>query len=234
MEQPGGTPRPRVLITGASRGIGRAVATALAADHHLLIGGRDRSAVDAVCAELESAEPFVCDLLDADAVAAATAGLAPLDAVVHSAGVLGSGRIDELDRTQWHRTLEANVVAVADLTARLLPGLRERRGTVVVINSGSGFRSGAGGGLYAASKFAARALTDALREEERDHGVRVSSIHPGRVDTDMQHELRDHEQGEYEVERYLRPESVAAAVRFALTVGADAAVEELSIRPRLG
>ncbi|GGB45874.1 short chain dehydrogenase [Flexivirga endophytica] len=226
--------RPVVLITGGTRGIGRAVADALAPDHDLLIGGRDQAAVAAVCGSLPGATPFVADLTDADSMSAAvaSAGLQRLDGVVHSAGVLGSGAVADLGRDAWRHTLEVNVVAVADLTRTLLPVLRVARGTVVVVNSGSGLRSGAQGSLYSASKFAVRAFADGLRQEERGNGVRVSTVYPGRVATDMQRELRDFEGGEYDEDAYLRPESVAAAVRFALTAPSEASVEDLSIRPR--
>jgi NADP-dependent 3-hydroxy acid dehydrogenase YdfG len=227
--------RPVVLITGATRGIGRAVADALAGDHDLLIGGRDEAAVRAVCGELPHAAPFIADLTDAESVAAAIDSLDSVDAlsgVVHSAGVLGSGAVADLARDAWRHTLEVNVVAVADLTRALLPKLRAAGGTVVVVNSGSGLRSSAQGSLYSASKFAVRAFADGLRQEERDHGVRVSTVYPGRVATDMQRELRDFEGGEYDEIDYLRPESVASAVRFVLTAPPEASVEDLSIRPR--
>jgi NADP-dependent 3-hydroxy acid dehydrogenase YdfG len=227
--------RPVVLVTGATRGIGRAVADALAADHRLLVGGRSADAVADVCAELPDAEPFVADLTDETSVAEAVGRLDPVPALaglVHSAGVLGSGAVADLERRDWRHTLEVNVVAVADLTRRLLPKVRAARGTVVVVNSGSGLRSSAEGSLYAASKFAVRAFADGLRQEERAHGVRVSTVYPGRVATDMQRELREYEGGEYDEADYLRPESVAAAVRFALTAPDEACVEDLSIRPR--
>jgi NADP-dependent 3-hydroxy acid dehydrogenase YdfG len=227
--------RPVVLITGATRGIGRAVADALAADYELLIGGRDESAVRAVCAALPQAKPFIADLTDASSVGAAVDSLQDVPAlagVVHSAGVLGSGAVADLGRDDWRHTLEVNVVAVADLTRRLLPKLRTAQGTVVIVNSGSGLRSGAQGSLYSASKFAVRAFADGLRQEERDNGVRVSTVYPGRVATDMQRELRDFENGTYDEAAYLRPESVASAVRFVLTAPAEASVEDLSIRPR--
>lgn len=222
-----------VLITGGTRGIGRAIAQELAPTHHLLIGGRNRAAVEAVCGQLRSATPFVADLADENATAAAAARIESLDAVVHSAGLLGHGRVSELSRADWRETLELNVVAVADLTRLLLPALRISRGQVLVINSGSGFRSGAGGGLYAASKFAVRAFTDALREEEFEHGVRVTSVHPGRVDTDMQRELvaLTEEGTEYDGDRFVRPESIALTVRLALDLPADAAMHEVSVRP---
>lgn len=242
--------RPAVLITGASRGIGRAIAHELGRDHHLILGGRDREALDALAAELPSAQPFVADLADpaslADAVTALDLASDPADGgaaadgdtpgrlagVVHSAGILVSGTVEELTAEDWNRSFALNVTAVAELTRLLLPALRAARGTVVTINSGSGYSSGAGGGAYSASKFALRALSDALRAEEKEHGVRVSSVHPGRTASDMQRELRSYEGGDYQEEDYMRPETVAATVGLALRLPADAAIDSLSVRPR--
>lgn len=219
-----------ILITGGTRGIGRAIAEALAPDHHLLIGGRDTASVDRVCSQLRSAGPFVADLADEGATTAAAEEIERLDAVVHSAGILGSGTVEALDRAAWRSTLELNVVAVADLTRMLLPALRRSSGQVIVINSGAGLRAGPSGGLYSASKFAVRAFADALREEEREHGVRVCSIYPGRVDTEMQRELQG-SGSDYDGSLYVRPESVAATVQLAIDLPVDAAIENLSVRP---
>lgn len=227
------TSRPTVLVTGGTRGIGRAICDALAADHDLIIGGASADAVAEACARYENARPFVADLADEASTTRAVEalGLTRLDGVVHSAGVLGNGALTDLRRDDWRRTFEINVVAVADLTRLLLPALEAARGTVVVINSGSGLTAGGPGGVYSASKFAARALTDAMREELRPMGIRVSSVHPGRVATDMQVELNSFEGREYDEANYLRPESVASAVRLALTATPDANVDMISVRP---
>lgn len=229
------TDRPVVLVTGANRGIGRAVAHDLAADHHVLLGGRDEQALAALAAELPSAAPFVAELTDPSALERALEAL-PLErglsGLVHSAGVLVNGSVSELSIEDWERNFAVNVTAVSELTRRLLPALREARGTVVAVNSGSGYAAKGDRGAYSASKFALRAWADALRQEELGNGVRVSSVHPGRVDTDMQHELRTAEQGEYEQERYLRPATVAAAIGFVLRAPEDAIVTSLDLRPR--
>lgn len=225
--------RPIVLVTGGTRGIGAAVCDALADDHDLVIGGTDPGAVDTACGQYPSARPFAADLTDAHAVERAVEELAltHLDGLVHSAGLLGSGAFRDLTRDDWRRTFEVNVFAVADLTRLLLPALENARGTVVVINSGSGLTANGPGGVYSASKFAARALTDAMREELRPSGIRVSSVHPGRVATDMQVELNEFEGRTYEPQNYLRPESVASAVRSVLTATPDANFDMVSLRP---
>ena len=86
--------------------------------------------------------------------------------------------------------------------------------------------------MYSATKFALRALSDALREEERANGVRVVSLHPGRVATDMQRELRAYEGGDYVESDYMKPETIGEAVRYALTAPPEANIDVLSIRPR--
>jgi NADP-dependent 3-hydroxy acid dehydrogenase YdfG len=154
-----------------------------------------------------------------------------LDVLVHSAGIEDGGTIEETDHETWQRVFEVNVFAVARLTRRALPALREAHGLVVVINSGSGLTSGPGSGVYAGSKFALRALTDALREEERSNGVRVSSIHPGRVDTDMQRALVAREGLEYDTSYTITAEMVAATVRTAVDLPPSGTVESLSVRP---
>ncbi|GAA1389308.1 SDR family oxidoreductase [Luteococcus peritonei] len=227
--------RPVLLVTGGSRGIGRAVALRLATTHHVLVGGRSAESVTPVVEEVRaleggSAEGFVADLDDAQATARAVADLGRVDVLVHSAGVAWHSSVVEASREDWRAMFETNVVAVADLTRLLLPTLREHRGQVVTINSGAGYSSGSGYALYSGTKFALRAFTDALREEERGV-VRVSSIHPGRVDTDMQVALQAQLGRDYVPDEHLRPESVAEAVALAVLASPEATVESVSIRP---
>jgi NADP-dependent 3-hydroxy acid dehydrogenase YdfG len=223
--------RPLALVTGASRGIGAAVARALAPGHDLLLGGRDTSALEALARELPGARPWPVDLTDSAAVAEAAGGIERLDVLVHSAGVGLLGTVAETPAATWRQQFEINVVAIAELTRLLLPALRAARGRVVLLNSGAGLTARAGWASYAASKFALRAFADALRAEESGHGVRVTSLHPGRVDTDMQRGVVAHEGGEYRPEAYLRPESVAGAVLLAVTAPDDAELTELVLRP---
>lgn len=233
------TTRPVAVITGGTRGIGLAIARDLADTHHLVIGGRTAESVGPVVDGFPSAEGFVADLADSGPGGSLEAALdelvprlARVDVLVHSAALLGAGSVADLDAATWSDVLAVNVVAVAGVTRALLPALRTAEGLVLMVNSGSGLVASAGSGLYCASKFALRALADALREEERANGVRVTSLHPGRVDTDMQHELVAFEGGEYDPSRYLRVDSVVRAARLAIDAAPDAGVEMISVRPR--
>jgi NADP-dependent 3-hydroxy acid dehydrogenase YdfG len=224
------TDRPLALITGASRGIGKAIADALGDTHDLLLGGRDEDALSSSAAELPSARPWAVELTDQAALAAATADIDRLDVLVHSAGISRLGGLAELTAADWRESYELNVVAVAELTRLLLPALRAAAGQVVLINSGSGIKANPRWGAYAASKFALRAYGDVLRAEEEPNGLRVTSVHPGRTATDMQRDVRDFEGGPYAPEKYMRPSSVAAVVKAAIETPRDAHVHEIVIR----
>lgn len=231
-------PLPVAVVTGASRGIGRAITADLARTHHVFAGARTVEALDWVNepgALIDGAEitPFALDLVDEEAVAATVdkLGIESLDVLVNNAGIANERPFAELDRTAWRELFEVNVFGVADLTAHFLPALRTARGLVVMMNSGSGLRSYAHGAAYCGSKFALRAMADALRAEERRNGVRVTSIHPGFVDTDMGRGIREATSRPGGPDTYATPADIAAAVRLAVDTPPNAQTEMIQVRP---
>ncbi|MGP4016654.1 SDR family oxidoreductase [Saccharopolyspora sp. 5N708] len=223
--------RPIALVTGASRGIGAAVARSLSDTHDLLLGGRDADALRELVDELPGARPWPVELTDHGAVAAAVADIQRLNVVVHSAGLIELAPVANARSDTWRRTFELNLFAVTELTRLLLPALRVAKGHVVLVNSGAGLSAKPNWGSYAASKFALRAFADVLRAEEAANGVRVTSVFPGRTVTDMQRNVREQEGGVFEPDRYLRPESVAAPIVSAVHASSDAHLTEIVIRP---
>ena len=170
------------------------------------------------------------DLTDPDSIEAGAEVLTDLDVLVHNAGVSYPGRVAESTVEEWRSTLEVNVVGAVALTLALLPALRSARGHVVFINSGAGINASPGLASYSASKFALRAFADSLRADEPD--LRVTSVHPGRIDTDMQRDLIAYEERDYVPEQFLSPDTVAAVVAQAVATPPDGHVREVVIRPR--
>lgn len=218
-----------VLITGAGGGLGSAIARALAPTHSLLLAGRPSPRLDALATELGAAT-WPLDLTDLDGIDAAAEALTELDALVHNAGVAVPGRVSESTPDQWRAAFEVNVTGAVALTCALLPALRAARGQVVFINSGSGLNVSPGLAAYSASKFALRAFADSLRADEPL--LRVTSIHPGRIDTDMQRGLVAYEGGTYDPARFLSPDTVAGVVAQVLATPPDAHTHQVVIRPR--
>lgn len=225
------------LITGGTRGIGRAIAQDLGRDHHVIIGGsnekRVQETVDALSEEGVSASGWTADLRKVESIEAAVGGLGleRLDVLVHSAGVAWLSPVAEATPDQWQEMFSVNVFAVAELTRATLPLLRESAGQIISINSGSGFVARVNSAMYSGTKFALRAFTDSLREEERGK-VRVTSVHPGRVDTDMQVDLQKQSgNSDYDGSLYVSPQSIAETVRTAVDLDPASTVEELVIRP---
>ncbi|MCE9515928.1 MAG: SDR family oxidoreductase [Mycobacterium sp.] len=217
------------LITGAGGGIGAAIAEALAPDYTLLLAGRPSARLDAVAQRL-GATTWPLDLTDDDGIESAAEVLAELDVLVHNAGVAYPGRVAESTPEQWRASFEVNVTGAVALTLALLPALRAARGQVVFVNSGSGLNVSPGLASYSASKFALRAFADSLRADEPL--LRVTSVHPGRVDTEMQRDLVAYEGGDYEPARFLTPETVAGAVAQVIATPPDAHTHQVVIRPR--
>jgi NADP-dependent 3-hydroxy acid dehydrogenase YdfG len=219
---------PTALITGAGGGIGSAIASALAPTHSLLLAGRPSDRLDAVAERLD-ATTFPLDLTDTDAIESGCEIVDELDVLVHNAGLSIPGHVAESSIDEWRATFDVNVLGVVELTLALLPALRRARGQVVFVNSGAGRKVLSGMASYSASKFALRAFADSLREDEPQ--LRVTSIFPGRTDTDMQRELIAFEGGEYDPADFLQPQTVAAAVANAVATPPDGHVHEVVLRP---
>jgi NADP-dependent 3-hydroxy acid dehydrogenase YdfG len=219
---------PTALITGASGGLGAAIATALAPTHTLFLGGRPSERLDEL-AERLGATTWPLDLEDVESIAAAVEPLVELDVLIHNAGAAYPAKLADSTVDEWRRTFEVSVVGAVALTQALLPVLRASRAQVVFVNSGAGLKAMPGMASYSASKFAARAFADSLREEEPS--LRVTSVHPGRIDTTMQQRLVEFEGGDYNPAAYLRPETVAKVIADVVLAPRDAHIHEVIVRP---
>jgi NAD(P)-dependent dehydrogenase (short-subunit alcohol dehydrogenase family) len=194
-----------VLVTGAGRGIGRAIAVHLANQGWDVYGGVRKSADGG---QLRQASPRITpvtlDITEQDQIAQLPEALGGrLDAIVNNAGVVVSGPVEALNIDDLRRQLEVNLIGQVAATQAVLPLLRSARGRVVFVSSVSGRVSSPFMGAYASSKFALEGLADALRIELRPWGIGVSLIEPGSIDTDL---WRNVDQTVDELEAGLRPE----------------------------
>lgn len=223
------------LLTGAGSGIGHAVARRLTArgDRLIVVARNDARAAD-LEAEFPGAIPIVADLAHpeqlADAVAAADLPAA-IDSVIHAAGIVELGTVADLPLTAWTSQLTVNLVAPAELTRLVLPRVRAARGRLLFVNSGAGLTAHPEWSAYGASKHGLKALADALRGEEAPHGVRVTSVYPGRTATPMQAEVHVQEGRDYDPSVFIDVESVATGILTALDLPRDAVISDLTVRP---
>ncbi|HEX5089085.1 MAG TPA: SDR family oxidoreductase [Nocardioides sp.] len=222
------------LLTGAGSGIGAVLAERLLerGDELVLLARSSERAHD-LRSDLPDATVLVADLADPAAVEAVASQLPDrLDSAVHAAGTVELGPVSSLSTEVWQAQLAVNVLAPAVLTRVALPALRAARGTVVFVNSGAGLAAHPQWSAYAASKFGLRALADSLRAEEQEHGVRVTTVYPGRTSTPMQQKVHQQEGREYDATAWIDPATVAGAILHVLDLPEDATISDLTIRPR--
>ena len=222
---------PTHLVTGAGSGIGAATARALQArgDDLVLLARTARRAAE-LAEELPGATTVVADLA-APATLLALDLPASLDSVLHVAGVVDLHPVAEATPDEWQQQLSVNLVAPAILTRACLPAVRRARGTVVFVNSGAGLAAHPHWAAYAASKHGLRALADALRDEEQPHGVRVTSVYPGRTASPMQERVHAQEGRPYDAADWTAPETVAGTILHVLDLPRDATLPDVSVRP---
>lgn len=223
------------LITGAGSGIGGSVARRLAErGDELVLLARDEARGSDLADLFPGSRALVADLADPAGLAAALEGQglpSRLDSVLHVAAVVDLGAVAELSADLWRSTIDVNLLAPAELTRLCLPALRAARGHVVFVNSGAGISAHPLWSAYAASKHGLRALAESLRGEEKQHGVRVTSVFPGRVATPMQEKVHAQEGRGYDAADWIDPASVATMILAALDLPGDAEVTDLMVRP---
>ncbi|KAL4798478.1 hypothetical protein BDV19DRAFT_22480 [Aspergillus venezuelensis] len=234
------------VITGASSGIGAAVATALAREGaSVALGARRLDALEALKAKLSPYGTKVAirktDVTDKkqveELVKAATDELGPVDILVACAGVMYFTMMANTQMDEWERTVDVNCKGILNSIASTVPGMLARgKGHVVAISSDAGRKVFPGLGVYSASKFFVEATLQALRLETAGQGLRVTAVQPGNTATDLLGMSTDAEAvkkyGEPSGAQILNPEDVANSIVYALRQPEHVAMNEILIEPR--
>jgi short-subunit dehydrogenase len=211
----------RVLVTGASTGIGRATALRLAhKGARVRAAARDEQRLKTLAAEHPEIVPAPADVSDNADRAALVEQSQPVDVLVNNAGLGWKGLVEDMPPAKVRELLEVNVLALIDLSQRVLPGMLERgRGHIVNVGSIAGYVAAPGETVYCATKFAVQGFTDGLRREIAPRGVDVTLIAPGPIKTEFMARIRTGEPAEEPgaLDYGMSPESVAKAIVRALT-----------------
>jgi NAD(P)-dependent dehydrogenase (short-subunit alcohol dehydrogenase family) len=223
------------LVTGGSRGIGRAIALRLAAlGSSVAICARDATALKEVSSELESQAPRVfahpADITRSSDVASLVekteATLGPISILVNNAGIGVFGPAHEKSEEDWDRVLNTNLKSVFLVSRAVAPSMiLQKRGDIINISSLAGRNAFAGGGLYCASKWGVQGLSACMAEDLREHGIRVSVICPGSVATEFSG------RGPKDPSKALTPDDVAHAVAMVVTQSPQSFLSEIHVRP---
>ena len=228
------------LVSGASGGLGGAIATALAERGvRLCLVGRDQAKLAAVRSQLLADSPYIycqsTDLTKDNEIEQLGQFVRDqferLDILVHCAGAIAHGKLESTPISALDRQYVANVRGPLLLTQTLLPLLKKPCGQVVFINSSLGITTRAGTGCFAATQHAFKAIADSLREEVNNESVRVLSVFTGRTATPRIQALHADEGRPYHPELLLQPADVACVVLNALSLPWTAEVTNITIRP---
>ena len=233
----------KVLVTGGATGIGRACAFHLArAGCRVAISGRRTDKLDAACQAYDGPGEILChavDVADRSSVGELVTwfeqNLGAVDILVHAAGVNIKNRtMSAMLPEQWDQVMSINATGAYNCFAAVLPRMRQRQdGIVINISSISGKRAIELGGIaYCASKFAMTALGTAVGQEEAAHGIRITNVYPGEVDTPIL-EQRPKAVSDEHRSRILQPEDIADMVLAIVSLPQRAHVPEIVVKPRL-
>ena len=218
---------PRALVTGASRGIGRAIALRLAQGYDVVATGRDAVHLESLKREIHqlggSCNALALDLRNPAEIARALEGL-DVDVLVNNAGVMHKRPTAELSIEEWNEMVDVNFNALFHTTRAVLPGMfRRGSGHIVNVASITGRTAFAGGAAYSATKHAVMGFSESLMLEVRDRGVRVSVVSPGSVATGLIPPGTD-------TSWMLTPEDVAEAVADILAMPPHALIFQVEVR----
>ena len=226
----------RYLVTGASRGIGRAIALRLAApDVQLLLHGRDTGALQETCRGVKRTRHkpirLVHDLATTSGVEQliAQVGHEPIDLLVNNAGVAVVKPFIEVTAAEWNQTIGVNLTAPFLLSQHFAPRMRPGS-SIVNILSIAAKNAYPNWSIYCASKFALDGLSAAVREELRPHRVRVLNIYPAATDTEIWNAVS----GEWPREKMMSAADVAEAVAYAISQPAAVAIENITLTSTSG
>jgi NAD(P)-dependent dehydrogenase (short-subunit alcohol dehydrogenase family) len=221
----------RILITGASRGIGRAIAEKLAGpDVELLLHGRDNVALAKVCESVGASGAKVTKLLHDLATTTGVENLIrevgnqPLHVLVNNAGIAVVKPFAEITPVEWEQTIGVNVTAPFMLTQHFAPRMAPGATVVNVLSvaARTGFLNWS---AYCMSKFALEGFSQAVREELREHKVRVLNVYPAATNTEIWNSLS----GDWPREKMIGPEEVAGAIAYALSRPDEVALENITL-----
>ena len=226
----------RYLITGASRGIGRAIAEKLAGPEiELLLHGRDAAALGEVCRSVEPSCARVVSLIHDLATSAGAldliheVGHKPIDLLVNNAGIAVVKPFAEITQAEWDQTIGVNVTAPFMLTQHFAP--RMNPGSTIVnmlsVAAKTGFPNWS---AYCMSKFALEGFSQSVREELREHRIRVINVYPASTNTEIWNRVV----GDWPRDKMMAPEEIADAVAFAITRAPDVVIENISLKSLSG
>jgi 3-oxoacyl-[acyl-carrier protein] reductase len=223
------------LVTGGSRGIGRAIAMKLARlGANVAICGRDTAKLSETETDLKKtgvrAVAIVADVTSARDVSRLVqrveAELGPIALLVNNAGIGLFGPVHQKTEEEWDRLMNTNLKSVFLVSRSVVPGMIKRGGgDIINISSLAGKNVFAGGGIYCASKWGVQGLSGCMAEELREHGIRVSTVCPGSVATEFSG------RGPKDSAKVLKPEDVAHAVAMLATQGAQSFLSSVELRP---